>query len=63
MKTYSGIRTTVNIGDSGVGDHSAQELDKNTETLANAYMNNRNRSNCSLTNHKSRSYASLNPYW
>ncbi|VDK49284.1 unnamed protein product [Anisakis simplex] len=57
----SGIRTTVNISDSGA-EHSAHELDRNTETLANAYMSSRMRSSCSLTNQKSRSYASLNPY-
>uniref|UniRef100_A0A183UNQ0 Protein melted-like protein n=1 Tax=Toxocara canis TaxID=6265 RepID=A0A183UNQ0_TOXCA len=57
----SGIRTTVNISDSGA-EHSAHELDKNTENLANAYMSSRMRSSCSLTNQKSRSFASLNPY-
>lgn len=57
----SGIRTTVNISDSGA-EHSAHELDKNTENLANAYMSSRMRSSCSLTNNKSRSFASLNPY-
>uniref|UniRef100_A0A915PYT4 PH domain-containing protein n=1 Tax=Setaria digitata TaxID=48799 RepID=A0A915PYT4_9BILA len=56
----SGIRTTVNIGDSA--ELSAQELDKNTENLANAYMCSRLRSSCSLTNQISRSYGSLNPY-
>uniref|UniRef100_F1KT96 Protein melted n=1 Tax=Ascaris suum TaxID=6253 RepID=F1KT96_ASCSU len=57
----SGIRTTVNISDSGA-EYSAHELDKNTENLANAYMSSRMRSSCSLTNQKSRSFASLNPY-
>ncbi|KAM3718394.1 Protein melted [Dirofilaria immitis] len=56
----SGVRTTVNISDSA--ELSAQELDKNTENLANAYMCSRLRSSCSLINQTSRSYGSLNPY-
>ncbi|VDM10572.1 unnamed protein product, partial [Wuchereria bancrofti] len=56
----SGVRTTVNISDSA--EFSAQELDKNTENLANAYMCSRLRSSCSLINQTSRSYGSLNPY-
>lgn len=60
MKNFSGIRTTVNISDSA--ELSAQQLDKNTENLANAYMCNRSRSSCSLINPISRSYGSLNPH-
>ncbi|KAK6103777.1 PH domain family protein [Brugia pahangi] len=56
----SGVRTMVNISDSA--EFSAQELDKNTENLANAYMCSRLRSSCSLINQTSRSYGSLNPY-
>ncbi|VDN04493.1 unnamed protein product [Thelazia callipaeda] len=56
----SGVCTTVNISDSA--ELSAQELDKNTENLANAYMCSKLRSSCSLTNHTSRSFGSLNPY-
>lgn len=60
LKNFSGVRTTVNISDSA--ELSAQELDKNTENLANAYMCSRLRSSCSLINQTSRSYGSLNPH-